>query len=44
MAVDIFPPYRKDVKEQAIMKNSYTAVIKQDGDDWIGWIEKIPGV
>ena len=26
------------------MKNSYTAVIKQDGDAWIGWIEEIPGV
>lgn len=23
---------------------SYTAVIKQDGDWWIGWIEEIPGV
>jgi len=26
------------------MKNNYTAVIKQDGDWWIGWIEEIPGV
>lgn len=24
--------------------NKYTAVIKQDGDWWIGWIEEIPGV
>ncbi len=24
--------------------NTYTAVLKQDGDDWIGWIEEIPGV
>jgi predicted RNase H-like HicB family nuclease len=24
--------------------NSYTAVIKQDGDWWIGWIEEVPGV
>jgi len=23
---------------------TYTAVIKQDGSDWIGWIEEIPGV
>jgi predicted RNase H-like HicB family nuclease len=23
---------------------TYTAVIKQDGDWWIGWIEEIPGV
>lgn len=26
------------------MKNNYTAAIKQDGDQWIGWIEEIPGV
>jgi len=26
------------------MKNSYTAVTKQAGDWWIGWIEEIPGV
>jgi predicted RNase H-like HicB family nuclease len=24
--------------------NQYTAVVKQDGDSWIGWIEEIPGV
>ena len=24
-------------------ENVYTAVIKQDGDWWIGWIEEIPG-
>ena len=24
--------------------NVYTAVIKQDGDWWIGWIEEVPGV
>lgn len=23
---------------------TYTAVIKQDGDWWIGWIEDVPGV
>ena len=22
----------------------YTAIIKQDGDWWIGWIEEVPGV
>jgi predicted RNase H-like HicB family nuclease len=22
----------------------FTAVIKQDGDWWIGWVEEIPGV
>jgi predicted RNase H-like HicB family nuclease len=26
------------------MNNKYTAVIKQDGDCWLGWIEEIPGV
>lgn len=26
------------------MTNKYTAVIKQDGDWWLGWIEEIPGV
>ena len=25
------------------MGNVYTAVIKQDGDWWIGWIEEVPG-
>ena len=26
------------------MANEYTAVIKQDGGWWIGWVEEIPGV
>ena len=26
------------------MKNTYTAVIKRDGDWWIGWIEEVAGV
>ncbi len=26
------------------MQNTYTAVLQQDGDWWIGWIEEIPGV
>ena len=26
------------------MKNKYTAIIKQDGNWWLGWIEEIPGV
>ena len=26
------------------MNNKYTAVIKQDGDWWLGWIEEISGV
>jgi predicted RNase H-like HicB family nuclease len=27
-----------------MQKNIYTAVTKQDGDWWIGWIEEVPGV
>ena len=26
------------------MSAEYTAVIKKDGDWWIGWIEEVPGV
>ena len=26
------------------MANTYTAIIKQDGGWWIGWIEEVPGV
>lgn len=26
------------------MNNVYNAVIKQDGDWWIGWVEEIPGI
>jgi predicted RNase H-like HicB family nuclease len=26
------------------MKNNFTAVVKQEGDWWIGWIEEVPGV
>ena len=26
------------------MNSNYTAVVRQDGDWWIGWIEEIPGV
>ena len=26
------------------MKNEYTAVVKQEDDWWVGWIEEIPGV
>ncbi len=26
------------------MEQNYTAVMKQDGDWWIGWIEEVPGV
>ena len=26
------------------MDNQYTAIVKQDGEWWIGWIEEVPGV
>jgi predicted RNase H-like HicB family nuclease len=26
------------------MAQTYTAVVKQDGNWWIGWIEEVPGV
>ncbi len=26
------------------MKNTFTAVIKNMGDWWLGWIEELPGV
>jgi predicted RNase H-like HicB family nuclease len=26
------------------MPKEYTAIIKQDGEWWIGWIEEIPGI
>ena len=26
------------------MKSEYTAVVKQEDDWWVGWIEEIPGV
>lgn len=26
------------------MKTEYTAIVKQDGEWWIGWIEELPGI
>ena len=26
------------------MNQTYTAVVKQDGEWWFGWIEEVPGV
>jgi predicted RNase H-like HicB family nuclease len=26
------------------MRANFTAVVQQDGDWWIGWVEEIPGV
>jgi len=33
-----------NVEEDAEMPNTYTAVTKQSGDWWIGWIQEVPGV
>lgn len=27
-----------------LMENQYKAIIKKDGNWWIGWIEEVPGV
>ena len=32
------------MEESSRMANNYTAVTKQDGEWWIGWIEEVPGV
>jgi len=34
----------QDIIGMTIMRNEYTAVVKQEGDWWIGWIAEIPGV
>ncbi|NCW27782.1 MAG: type II toxin-antitoxin system HicB family antitoxin [Verrucomicrobia bacterium] len=26
------------------MASNYTAIVKKDGDWWVGWIEEVPGV
>lgn len=26
------------------MNNTYTAVVRHDGNWWVGWVEEIPGV
>ena len=36
-----FAPARPGPRE---MTQTYTAVLKQEGEWWIGWIEEVPGV
>lgn len=31
-------------RETTAMEKEYTAVVKQEGDWWLGWIEEVPGV
>jgi predicted RNase H-like HicB family nuclease len=37
-------PLRKTPSSERNMDQTYTAVVKQDGGWWIGWIEEVPGV
>ena len=30
--------------EASIMNQTFTAVVKNDGEWWIGWVEEVPGV
>ena len=32
------------MNEEISMNREYTAIMKQDEDWWIGWIEEVPGV
>jgi predicted RNase H-like HicB family nuclease len=43
---DAFLPYGSthERKELIWMPREYTAIMKQDGEWWIGWIEECPGV
>jgi predicted RNase H-like HicB family nuclease len=34
----------KTNESSAFSKNHYTAIIKEEGNWWIGWVEEIPGV
>lgn len=34
----------KPINSKGSIMNRYTAVVKQDGNWWIGWIQEVPGV
>lgn len=36
--------YAVNCSPEAAMSQTYTAVVKQDGRWWIGWIEEVPSV
>ena len=38
------PIEKRKIKANGDIINKYTAIIKQENDWWIGWIEEIPGV
>ena len=35
---------RKPLRGVATMNPEYTAVVKQQGEWWFGWVEEVPGV
>ena len=35
---------KRKIKAKGNILNRYTAVIKEEGDYWIGWVEEVPGV
>jgi predicted RNase H-like HicB family nuclease len=37
------PTWLSHDKRGHIMKTEFTAIIKRDGDWWLGWIEELPG-
>jgi len=38
------PIDRSSVAGDPLMSQTFTAIVKQEGDWWIGWIEEVPGV
>jgi len=32
------------IKVSILDMNNYTAIIQEDGEWWVGWVEEIPGV
>lgn len=36
-------PNKKYKTHTKPMKTQFTAIIKQDGDWWLGWVEEVPG-
>jgi predicted RNase H-like HicB family nuclease len=40
---DVRPSFERGVEENGMIA-SFKAVIQQDGEWWIGWVEEVPGV
>ena len=43
MVVHLLYEFRICNMETKAMKAEFTAIIKKDGDWWLGWVEEIPG-